>query len=312
MVLNSVYPNTLIVISGPTASGKTELSLSLAKFFNAEIISCDSRQFYREMNIGTAKPTESQFKEVLHHFINSHSIEENYSAGDYEKDVLSFLENYFKKNKIAILTGGSGLFMRIVCEGVDEYPEVPEIIRQELKNNFLQEGIESLQRELKEKDPIYYEKVDNNNPQRLIRALEVCRASGKTFSSFHGKTKPKRFFNIIKVALDWDRELLYDRINRRVDYMISSGLEKEAKSLYPYKHLNSLQTVGYQEFFDYFDEKITKEEAISKIKQNSRNYAKRQLTWLRKEKDLYWYKMPSNNNDFLFFVKSLLRQEKEF
>lgn len=292
--MNSLQKPLLLVIAGPTASGKTALSIEIAKYFNADIISCDARQFYREMNIGTAKPSADEMAVAKHHFVDTHSVEDNYSAGDYEKDVLNFLDTYFKNKKVAVMVGGSGLFMRVVCEGVDSYPEIPENIRQELKDKFEKEGIVPLQEELLKSDPDYYAKVDLNNPHRIIRALEVCRTSNLPFSSFQGKERQKRPFQVLKFALDWNREVLYDRINRRVDKMLAEGLEAEALELYPKKHLNALQTVGYQEFFDFFDGKMSRAEAIEKIKQHSRNYAKRQVTWLKKEKDIHWIEMPSN------------------
>ena len=294
----------LIVIAGPTASGKTALAIELAKYFDAEIISADARQFFREMNIGTAKPSEEELSSVKHHFINSHSIVDSYSVGDYEKDVVAFLEDYYKKKDIAILAGGSGLYIRAVCEGVDKYPEVPEEIREELQLSYQQHGIEILQKELKKCDPDYYEKVDIQNPHRLIRAVEVFRASGKPFSSFQKSEKIKRPFKIIKIGLDWERERLYERINLRVVQMIDNGLEDEAKSLFPLKYLNALQTVGYQEFFSYFENKISRAEAINLIKQNTRNYAKRQMTWFRKEKDLIWMRMPENIQTFISIIES--------
>ena len=278
----------LIVIAGPTASGKTALAIELAKYFNAEIISADARQFFREMNIGTAKPNEEELSAVKHHFINSHSIHDSYSVGDYEKDVISLLADYYKEKDIAILAGGSGLYIRAICEGVDKYPEVPEEIRAELQESYQQHGIEILQKELEICDPDYYRRVDIQNPHRLIRAIEVFRASGKPFSSFQKDDKIKRPFQIIKIGLSWEREKLYERINLRVDQMIENALEEEARSLYELKHMNALQTVGYQELFSYFENKISREEAINLIKQNTRNYAKRQMTWFRKESDLHW------------------------
>jgi tRNA dimethylallyltransferase len=278
----------LIVIAGPTASGKTALAIELAKYFDAEIISADARQFFKEMNIGTAKPSDQELSAVKHHFINSHSIHDSYSVGDYEKDVISFLEDYYLKKNIAILAGGSGLYIRAVCEGVDKYPDVPEEIRAELQESYQQYGIEILQKELEKCDPDYFKKVDIQNPHRLIRAIEVFRASGKPFSSFQKNDKIKRPFKIIKIGLDWEREKLYERINHRVDQMIENALEEEARSLLKLKHLNALQTVGYQELFSYFENKISREEAINLIKQNTRNYAKRQMTWFRKESDLHW------------------------
>jgi tRNA dimethylallyltransferase len=303
--MNSNKP-ILIVIAGPTASGKTALSIEIAKHFDAEIISCDARQFYREMNIGTAKAAAEELAAVKHHFINSRSIEEEYSVGDYEKEVLSFLQEYFKIKKIAVMVGGSGLFMRVVCEGVDVFPEVPIEIRTELQELFNKQGIEILQKELKEKDPHYYEKVDLQNPHRLIRALEVCRASGKSFSSFHGQEKAERPFMVIKIGLNWGREQLYERINRRVDLMMSQGLEEEARLLYPKMQLNALQTVGYQELFSYFEGKLRREEAVEMIKQNSRHYSKRQMTWFKKEKDMIWVNMPENSEIIIAKIEEII------
>ncbi len=296
----------LIVIAGPTASGKTALSIEIAKHFDSEIISSDARQFYREMNIGTAKPAAEELAAIKHHFINSRSIEEEYSVGDYEKEVLSFLHEYFKRKKIAVMVGGSGLFMRVVCEGVDVFPEVPIEIRTELQELFNKQGIEILQKELKEKDPIYYGKVDLQNPHRLIRALEVCRASGKSFSSFHGQEKAERPFKVIKIGLNWGREQLYERINRRVDLMMSQGLEEEARLLYPRMQLNALKTVSYQELFSYFEGKLRREEAVEMIKQNSRHYSKRQMTWFKKEKDMIWVNMPENSEIIIAKIEEII------
>ena len=295
----------LIVIAGPTASGKTALAIELAKYFNAEIISADARQFFKEMNIGTAKPNEEELSAVKHHFINSHSIQDAYSVGDYEKDVISLLADYYKEKDIAILAGGSGLYIRAICEGVDKYPEVPEEIRSELQILFQQNGIEILQKELEICDPDYYSRVDIQNPHRLIRAIEVFRASGKPFSSFQKDEKIKRPFKIIKIGLDWEREKLYERINHRVDQMIENALEEEARSLFELKHLNALQTVGYQELFSYFENKISREEAINLIKQNTRNYAKRQMTWFRKEREMNWFDMPVASDLILTLLKKI-------
>ena len=281
-------PNLLIVILGPTASGKTALAIDVAQYYGAEIISCDARQFYREMNIGTAKPSSDELQAVAHHFINNQSIFQDYSVGDFETEVLAFLEDYYQRKKVAVMVGGSGLFARIVCEGVDRYPDIPEQIRTDLKALFEEKGIEALQAELKISDPEYYARVDLQNPHRLIRALEVCRATGKAFSSFQGQPKAQRPFKAIKIAIDWEREALYKRINQRVLNMMAEGLEQEAKSLYPERQLNALQTVGYRELFDYFDGNASLEDAIAMIQQNTRRYAKRQLTWLRKEANLNW------------------------
>jgi tRNA dimethylallyltransferase len=300
----------LIAIAGPTASGKTALSIEVAQHFDAEIISCDARQFYQEMNIGTAKPEASELNAVPHHFINSHRISEEYSVGDYEKDVLNFLDNYYKRKDIAVMVGGSGLFMRVVCEGVDVFPDVAPHIRTELQELFQEQGILPLQLELKESDPEYYAKVDLQNPHRLIRALEVCRATGKAFSSFHGQPKAQRPFQVIKIGLDWPREQLYSRINERVNLMMAQGLEAEAKELYTHRKLNALQTVGYQELFDFFDGKITREEAVENIKLNSRHYAKRQMTWFRKEKELHWFDMPKANSEIIAWLDIQIKNSK--
>ena len=273
----------LIALAGPTAIGKTEVAIKIAQHFKTEILSADSRQFYREMSIGTAKPTPEELAKVPHHFINSLSIHDHFTVGDFEREAQNLLLRLFKEHDIVVMAGGSGLFIKAVCEGLDEFPEVPTTIRNEINALFKKEGIEVLQRELKNADPEYFEKVDQNNPMRLIRAIEVCRTSSLPYSSFLEGKKADRFYKIIYVNLEMDREILYDRINRRVDQMIKMGLEKEAKDFFKFKHLNPLQTVGYQEFFDYFDNKTTLEKAIDLIKRNSRRYAKRQMTWLRKD-----------------------------
>lgn len=276
----------LIVIGGATATGKTALAIEVARYFRAEIISADSRQFFREMSIGTAKPSGEELAAVPHHFINSHHIFEDYSVGDFEKEALTQLERLFQKTDIAVLTGGSGLFIRALCEGLDAYPEVPKEVVESLETTFQLEGIAALQAELRQSDPVYFERVDQNNPQRLIRALSVCRVSGRPFSSFQQQERTDRPFTPVYILLQMEREQLYARINRRVDAMMTAGLLEEVKTLYPHRHLNALQTVGYQELFDYLDGRVSLEEAIEKIKQNSRRYAKRQMTWFRK--DPHW------------------------
>ncbi|MBS1502138.1 MAG: tRNA (adenosine(37)-N6)-dimethylallyltransferase MiaA [Bacteroidetes bacterium] len=279
---------TLIVIAGPTAVGKTAAAIQLAKQINTEIISADSRQFYREMSIGTAKPTREELSQAKHHFIDSHSITENFSVGDFEKAGLAVLEDIFKRNDTAIMVGGSGLYIDAICKGFDNLPSSPPEIRAALNNGFEQNGIAWLQKKLKACDPAYYQQVDLNNPQRLIRALEVFESTGKPFSSFRKAETIKRAFACVKIGLNLPRQVLYERINRRVDDMIISGLVDEARLLYPYRHLNALNTVGYNELFDYFDGKTDLDTAISMIKQNTRRFAKRQLTWFRKDTSVQW------------------------
>lgn len=297
---------TLIVIVGPTASGKTALGIGLAKNLNTEIISADSRQFYREMSIGTAKPTPHELNQAKHYFVNSHSITENFSVGDFEKQGLELLENIFKSHDTAIMVGGSGLYIRAICEGFDELPSASAGIRAGLNQEFEAKGINYLQEKLKESDPAYYQRVDLSNPQRLIRALEVFESTGVPFSAYHKAVTISRPFKCIKIGIDYPRELLYQRINQRVDDMIAQGLVEEARSLLPYRHLNALNTVGYSELFDYFDGKTDLETAISLIKQNTRRFAKRQLTWFRKDKDIQW--IPADDPDMLEAALSYLSE----
>lgn len=279
----------LIILTGPTAVGKTELSIELAQWLDTDIISCDARQFYKEMNIGTAKPNKEEMGMVRHHFINNLSITENYSAGDFERDAILLLEEKFKTSNSAFVTGGSGLYIKAVCEGFDQFPEVPEDIINSLKSVFALGGINPLQEELKIKDPQYYKEIDLNNPHRIIRALSVIRTSNQPFSLFQSKNQRVRTFTPIYIILHRDREELYDRINKRVDLMIEDGLIDEVKSLLKFKDQNALQTVGYQELFDYFDGIHDLGTAIELIKRNSRRYAKRQLTWFRKIQDSKWF-----------------------
>lgn len=280
---------TLIAVLGPTASGKTEWAIRIAQQFGSDILSCDSRQFYFELKIGVARPTEDELSRAKHHFIADRSIHEPLNAGEYEREALQLLESLFANNPIQVVVGGSGLFARALFEGFDDIPEADPKIREELNSIFTERGIDPLVEELKRVDPAHAMKVDLQNHQRVIRALEICRQTGKPYSEFKTGTKAKRPFNVIKVAPDWEREELYDRINRRVDIMVEEGLEAEAKSVYPFRQLVALQTVGYREWFQHFDGEWNREDTIEKIKQNSRNYAKRQLTWNRKEKDLLLY-----------------------
>lgn len=274
---------TLITLSGPTASGKTDLSIRIAKALGAEIFSCDSRQFYKEMSIGTAVPSETQLMEVPHHFIQYKSIQSHYSVGQFEVDAMVALTQYFEKNDFALLVGGSGLYMHAVVDGIDKFPEVPEEIRTALGERLKVNGLEDLQNELQKLDPDHYQKMDIQNPSRVLRALGVSLAAGQPYSSFLGQQKAKRPFSVLPLTVDIPRTILYDRINDRVDQMINAGLLQEAESLYPYRNLNALQTVGYQEIFDFFDQKIDLDEAIAQIKQHTRHYAKRQMTWIRRK-----------------------------
>jgi len=286
---NTPSIKSLIVIVGPTASGKTALAIELAKKLNTEIISADSRQFFREMAIGTAKPTADELSQAKHHFIDSHSITETYSVGDFEKQGLALLDDLFKKHDKVILVGGSGLYIKAICEGFDELPQASTEIRERLNEIFAVRGISHLQELLKKADPAYFELVDLNNPQRIIRALEVFESTGKPFSSFRKSTLAKRNFDIIKLGIELPRATLYERINQRVDDMIKQGLVEEVRSLLPYRHLNALNTVGYTELFDYFDGKTDLETAIALIKQNTRRFAKRQMTWFRKDSTIKWH-----------------------
>lgn len=283
------YPHTLIVIAGPTAVGKTDLAIDLALEFQTEIVSADSRQFYRETNLGTAKPSPEELVQVPHHFIDSHSIHEEYDVKQYEQDVLVLVEKLFQKYPVVILTGGSGLYIDAVCKGFDEMPDIPAEVRQNIIASYQQQGLVWLQEAVAQADPDYFGIVDQQNPQRLMRALEVCRATGKPYSSFRQQKTVERPFQILKIALERDREELYTRIDQRMDAMLQAGLLEEARSLYPLKALNALQTVGYSEIFGYLDGDYDWEEAVRLLKRNSRRYAKRQLTWFRRDKGYHWF-----------------------
>ena len=273
---------TLIYIAGPTGVGKTELSINLAKKFNTEIISCDSRQFYKEMQIGTAVPTTEELAEVPHHFIQHKSVEDIYTVGDFEKEAIEKLEELFKTQDTLIMVGGSGMYADAIMFGMDEFPEVPAEVRKQINLFYQTHGLKALQQLLLEKDPKYYSRVDINNPIRLLRALEVCIASDQPYSSFLGKSRPERNFVSKMIVLHSPRTVLYEKINSRVDAMMAAGLEAEAKDLLPYRDLAPLKTVGYKELFPYFDGKTSLEEAVNEIKKNSRRYAKRQITWFKK------------------------------
>ncbi len=283
----------LICIVGPTASGKTDLAIKVARHFKTEIISADSRQVFQEMNIGTAKPSKEELALVRHRFINSHSINEGFSAGDFEKQGLELLKALFENMNVVVLVGGSGLYINALINGFDAFPDISEGIREDLKVQLSEKGIDTLLSELYEKDQAYFEMVDQSNPQRVIRALEVIRQTGKPFSSFLGASGSRRQFSTLKVGIEWPRDMLYDRINQRVDLMMEEGLEEEARALYDKRHNNALQTVGYSELFDHFDGKHSLKEAVELIKRNSRRYAKRQLTWFRKDNQIHWFKFDS-------------------
>lgn len=280
---------TLIVIVGPTAIGKTDLAIKLARHYHTEIVSADSRQFYKEMNIGTARPSPEELAGAVHHFIASHSIQAPYSAGDFETDALNAINDIFQKSDYAVLAGGSGLFVKAVTDGFDDLPQGDEIIRTALNRDLTEKGLPSLLEQLRLKDPSYYNKVDKDNPQRVIRALEVILSTGQPFSSYLLGNRAKRPFRCIKIALNVERAQLYDRINRRVDLMLEQGFIAEVESLIPFKHLNALNTVGYSELFDYFEGKRSLDEAVEAIKQNTRRFAKRQLTWFRKDTENKWF-----------------------
>ena len=278
----------LIVISGPTAVGKTSLAINLAKKINTEIISADSRQFYKELNIGVARPSQKELNSIKHHFIGHISIQDNYNAGEYEAEAIEKINSLFQKYDKLVITGGSGMYIDAITNGMDNLPNVDKSIREELNELFKHEGILPLQEELMGKDIDYYNIVDKQNHIRLIRALEIIRQTGKTFTSFRTNPKKERDFKIKKFVLIRDREELIQRINQRVDIMVEEGLIEEARELYPFRDLNALNTVGYKELFKYFDSKISLEEAIEEIKINTRKYAKRQVTWFRKDKDYTW------------------------
>jgi len=279
----------LIVITGPTAIGKTSVSTEVARHFNAEIISADSRQLFREMVIGTAVPEAKDLAEIRHHFIHSHSIHDYYSASRFEEEVLAKLKDLFNRHNLVVMTGGSMLYIDAVCNGIDDLPAMDMEIREQLIRQFETEGIESLRFQLKNLDPVYYQEVDKKNHKRLLHALEICLITGEPYSSFRTNLKRERPFHMIKIGLNTDRKVLYDRINQRVDHMVAGGLELEALDLYPFRQNNALNTVGYREWFEHFDGLTTASEAIEKIKGNTRRYARKQLTWFKRDKDITWF-----------------------
>jgi len=285
----------LIVLVGPTASGKTKLSIDIANLYDAEILSADSRQFYKELEVGTAKPNKVELSQAKHHFINNLSIHDNYSAGKYKTEVDSVLINYFKKNNCAVLVGGSGLFVDVVCNGIDDIPKVPNELRNKVREYYKINGLNYIQNLLKQYDKKHYNVIDLSNPQRILRALEVCIYTKKPFSSFLIKKQEKNNFHLIKIGLNPPREMLYENINSRVDSMIKNGLIDEALNLVDFKNLNSLQTVGYKELFDFFDNQISEKEAIDLIKRNTKKYAKKQMTWFKRDRDIKWFEKIDNS-----------------
>jgi tRNA dimethylallyltransferase len=293
---------TLVILLGPTGIGKTEVSLHIAEKMHTEIISCDSRQFYKELKIGTAAPTQEQLERVPHHLVGMLSIEDYYSAGRFETDALKKTEALFQKNDIVLMTGGSMLYIDAICKGIDDIPDIDKELRQELLNRYEKEGIDTIKAELKLLDPDYYHQVDQMNHKRILHALEVCIMSGKPYSSFRKEKSKKRPFRILKIGLNMPREELYNRINLRVEMMMHEGLLDEAKQLYDYRRLNALNTVGYKELFEYLDGNRTLEFAVNMIKQNSRRYAKKQLSWFNRDKEIHWFH-PSQEKEILQLIK---------
>lgn len=297
----STKRHTLVVLTGPTGIGKTELSLALAKALNTVIVSSDSRQIYRELKIGTAAPTESQLAQVAHHMVGSQSVNDYYSAYQYEQEVLELLQSLFQSHDAVLLVGGSMMYIDALCSGIDDVPTISDEVRTRVMELYHKNGLEFLQQELKKLDPKFYEEVDLKNPKRVIHAVEVCYMSGGTYSSLRTRMVRQRPFDIVRIALDMHRDELYRRINLRVEQMMNDGLLEEARRFYPLRHLNSLNTVGYKELFEYFDEKVTLQQAVELIQRNSRRYAKRQLTWLRGNKDYQWFH-PSQAGEIIQFV----------
>lgn len=293
----------LLVVVGPTGSGKTDLSIRMALHYGAPILSTDSRQVYRGMPIGTAQPSADQLQAVEHHFIASHDLTDNLNCGEYEVQALARLEELFADHDWVVAVGGSGLYVRALCEGMDDLPQADEPLRRELERRLAEEGLGALAEELRELDPEYCRTADLNNPARVMRALEVCLQTHMPYSRQRTGERRPRPFEIVKIGIDLPRDVLYDRINRRVDRMLADGLEAEARALYPYRELNALKTVGYREFFDYFDGRIGYDEAVELIKRNSRRYAKRQLTWFRRDSEIRWF-APDDDAAIIAYVGS--------
>jgi tRNA dimethylallyltransferase len=291
---------------GATASGKTNLAIQIAKHFNTEIISADSRQFYKGLDIGTAKATGAQLSSVKHHFIDCLEVGDHYSAGKFEDDALKVLDQIFKKNNFAVMVGGSGLYLNAVLFGIDSFPEIPREARLKALNFFKENGLQALRDELRKLDPIYFLEVDLDNPRRLMRALEVCYAAGKPYSSFRNQGPQKRNFESIKIAYQWDRKMLYERINMRVDDMTEQGLIAEAQKFIAHRDSGALNTIGYKEIYDFLDGSLNKDEAIDLIKRNSRRYAKRQMTWFQKDQEIKWFSPLAESDDVIKFISETL------
>ncbi len=299
---------TLITIVGPTAIGKTSLSIKLANNFNAPILSADSRQFFKETKIGTAVPSAKELAEAPHYFIQNKSIFDPYNVGQFERDAIKALDKLFEKHDVIVLVGGSGLYIDAVLKGLDYFPDIADHIREQLNNDFEKLGLETLQKRLKELDPETYQSIKIENPQRVIRALEVCIGTGKTYSSFKNKAKAPRNFNAIKIGITAEREIIYNRINQRVDIMMQQGLLEEVRSVYVHRKLNALQTVGYRELFSYLDGDFTLEFAISEIKKNTRRFAKRQITWFKKDPSTFWFEYLTNPNDIFNYLNKRIQE----
>jgi len=295
----------LIVILGPTGVGKSELCLSVAEYFHIPIINADSRQMFAELPVGTAAPTPSQLSRVKHYFVGNLHINDYYNASMFECDVMSLLERLFQHSDIALLSGGSMMYIDAVCNGIDDIPTIDADTRNLMKKRYEEEGLERLCGELKILDPEYYNIVDLKNPKRIIHALEICHMTKRTYTSFRKNEKKRRPFNIIKIGLNRDREELYDRINKRVDLMVSQGLADEARKVYPHKGINALNTVGYKELFEYYDGNCTQEEAIERIKCNSRKYCRKQLTWFRRDTSVKWFH-PENKEEIIQYIESVI------
>lgn len=290
MTTTTTNTKRLVVVVGPTGSGKTDLAIALAQHYGAPIVSTDSRQFYRGMPIGTAQPTAQQLRAAEHHFIASHDITQKLSCGAYEVEALALLDRLFEQHRTVIAVGGSGLYIKALCEGMDELPQADPELRAALAEQLREEGVAALAERLRTLDPLYYEQVDRSNPARVVRALEVCLQTGRPFSELRLGRRRERSFDIVKIGIEVPREELYERINRRVDAMMAEGLEAEARALYPYRHLNALRTVGYRELFDFFEGRCSRDEAVEAIKCNTRRYAKRQMTWFRRDGEIRWFR----------------------